>query len=444
VCTDHGAQRTPGEPTPYDLGMAEVAAGRRTLLKLGGAGLVFSTAVGTGAAEADGPRSLRRTKKRAYVLVIDGCLPAEIDSGLTPNLAALRNGGYRYSRASSMPIMETLPNHVMMMTGMRPDRTGVPGNNIYDRREKVIREMDRPSDIKVDTIIERLNRNGLRTGTVLSKTYLYGIFGTRATDRWEPMPIIPVSDHAPDLFTMEAALTMLDELDPHLMFVNLGDIDRLGHSDVTGPIGVKALRRLALAQTDLQVGRFVAALKSSGKWASSMVIVLADHSMDWSTTTNVVSLQGPFEDDRLLRGNFVIGDNGGADLVYWTGPRSQRERGLERMREIARATPGVLTVRDPGAKNMRLGPEAGDLVVYCRAGWRFSDPDPLTSNPIPGNHGHPATRPIPFFIAGGHPRVRKGRASSRIAKTIDVAPTVADFFGIDEEPRGGYDGRSRL
>ena len=89
---------------------------------------------------------------------------------------------------------------------------------------------------------------------MLSKEYLYGIFGTRATHRWEPMPIIPVSGHAPDVFTMQAALAMLDELDPHLMFVNLGDIDRFGHSDLTGPLGLKAARR-AGAGADRRAGR---------------------------------------------------------------------------------------------------------------------------------------------------------------------------------------------
>ena len=41
----------------------------------------------------------------------------------------------------------------------------------------------------------------LRRGTVLSKEYPHGIFGTRATYRWEPQPIIPVSGHAPDIAT---------------------------------------------------------------------------------------------------------------------------------------------------------------------------------------------------------------------------------------------------
>ncbi|MGA8258508.1 MAG: nucleotide pyrophosphatase/phosphodiesterase family protein [Nocardioides sp.] len=437
-CASH---RPAGEPGPYALGAAEIASGRRTLLKAGAAGLAFSTAaVATPSVAAPG----RETRKRAYVIVIDGCLPEEIDSGLTPNLRDLRNRGLRFPRARSMPIMETIPNHVMMMTGVRPDRSGVPANAVYDRAEKTVRDLDRPSDLQADTIIERLNRRGLRTGTVLSKEYLYGIFGTRATARWEPAPIIPVSEHAPDLFTMNAALAMLDDVDPHLMFVNLGDIDRGAHVDITGPSGIKAVRRAVLIDTDLLVGRFVAELKSSGRWRDSIVIVLADHSMDFSTTDRVISLQGVMDADPLLGGKVVIAANGGADLLYFTGPASQRDKAVKRMRSLASDVPGVLSALDRRQRSLRLGPEAGDVVVYCKAGWRFSDPDPITNNPIPGNHGHPATQAIPFFIGGGHPMVPRRRASSALARTVDVAPTVASFFGLRGGPRGGWDGRARL
>jgi arylsulfatase A-like enzyme len=426
--------------TPFEAGLAEVRTGRRTLLKVGGAGLAFSTAVGTAAAAAAGPPPGHR--KRAYVLVIDGCIPGEIDSGLTPNLRALRDGGYRFPRAVSMPIMETIPNHVMMMTGMRPDRTGVPANAIYDRVLGATRTMDRASDIRADTVIQRLNRRGYRTGTVLSKEYLYGVFGARATHRWEPAPIIPVSGHAPDVFTMRAARTMMREYDPHLMFVNLGDIDRFGHSDFTGTT-VRLARRLALADTDRLVGQFVDLLKSTGRWRHSMLIVLADHSMDWSTPDRVISLQASMDADPLLAGQVRISANGGADLLYWTGASADRPRAIHRMRQIALATPGVLSAPRRDAKALRLGPNAGDVVVFCKAGWRFSDPNPVTDNPIPGNHGHPATRPIPFFIAGGHPRIPQRKASSALARTVDVAPTVASFFGAGK-PRRGWDGRARI
>lgn len=407
---------------------------RRTFLQAGAAGLVFSTI-------ADTPAQAARSRKRAYVLVIDGCRPDELDYGLTPNLAALRDGGLRFAQAQSMPVMETIPNHVMMMTGLRPDRTGVPANSVYDRELGAVRDMDRPSDIRCETLIGRLNRRGHTTGTVLSKEYLYGVFGGRATHRWEPSPTLPITEHAPDVFTIEAALEMLEQFDPNLMFVNLGDIDRFGHADLTGTT-LQLARQLALADTDLQVQRFIDALKASGARENAVVIVLADHSMDWSTPDKVISLAGPLEADPLLAGKVQIADNGGADLLYWTGPRSQREQAVGRMRAIAREQDGVLAAYARTADWLRLGPEAGDVVVFCQAGWRFSDPD-LTSNPIPGNHGHPATRAIPFFIAGGHPVVPSAEVSSRVARTLDVAPTLARFFGVGR-PSGGYDGRALL
>ena len=436
-----GGRHAAGEPTPYDVGRAELATGRRTLLKAGG-GLAFSAAaLAASSGEAAAAAAVR---KRVYVVVIDGCGPDEIGQGLTPNLFNLQQRGSQFARATSMPIMETIPNHVMMMTGLRPDRMGVPANSIYDRARKEIRDLDMPSDITSDTIIERLGRRGLRTGTVLSKEYLYGVFGTRATARWEPAPIIPVSGHAPDEFTIRAAMAMVENLDPHLMFVNLGDIDRYGHTDFTGPIGAKAARRLALTKTDGYVKQFVDLLVERGLWKNAMMIVLADHSMDWSTTNQVVSLTAPVEADPFLRGKVVIADNGGADLLYWVGAASQKEEAVRRMLRIANAQPGVLAAFDRRQPSLRLGPQAGEVVAFCRAGWRFSDPEPRTSNPIPGNHGHPATRPIPFFISGGHPSIGRFRASPLVAQTVDVAPTVTKFFGLKGAPRGGWDGRARI
>ena len=77
-----------------------------------------------------------------------------------------------------------------------------------------MRDLDRATDLRFPTVIERLNAAGYCTGTVLSKKYLYGIFGTRATYRWEPSPLVPVTNHAPDAFTMDALISMVDERRP--------------------------------------------------------------------------------------------------------------------------------------------------------------------------------------------------------------------------------------
>ncbi len=108
---------------------------------------------------------------------------------------------------------------------------------------------------------------------------------------------------------------------------------------------------------------------------------------------------------------------------------------------LSSAVPGVLSAHDPRVTpSLRTGPLGGDVIVYAEAGWRFSDPDQL-SNPIPGNHGHPATTPIPFFVAGGH-RLVPGRRTSSAGRDRRRAPTCR-LLRVGA-PRGGYDGRSRL
>lgn len=397
----------------------------------GGAAVVLSSAFGAPAARASGGL-------RVYVLVVDGCRPDEITPVLTPRLHALKSAGTWFAGARSLPVMETIPNHVMMMTGVRPDRSGVPANSVYDRAEAVVRDLDRPTDLRFPTLLERLRASGRTTGSVLSKKYLFGIFGTRATYRWEPFPLLPVTGHAPDAATTDALLAMVDGPDPDLVFANLGDIDRVGHSDLSGT-SLRAARTAALASTDLQVGRFVDHLTAAGSWERSVLLVLADHSMDWSLPTNLVSVDSILAARPDLRSSVQIGQNGGADLLYWTGNRAGRRAGLAEVRRLVAAHPGVLAVHAPA--ELRLGPEAGDLVAYCRAGWRFTDPTPM-SNPIPGNHGHPATEPIPFLVSGGHPAVRRGAVSGEPARTVDVAPTVGALFGL-KAPSGGYDGTVR-
>ncbi|GAB4100692.1 alkaline phosphatase family protein [Sinomonas halotolerans] len=417
-------------------GSAAWTTGRRDFLRLaaaGGAGIVLSASAGTAwAAPAVGSRT------RTYVVVVDGCRPDEITAGLTPRLAALRADGAHFPAARSLPVMETIPNHVMMMTGVRPDRSGVPANSVFDRAEGVVRDLDRPADLRFPTLLERLRERGLTTGSVLSKEYLFGVFGERATYRWEPYPLIPGTNHAPDAATMDALLAMVDGPDPDLVFTNLGDVDRVGHTDLTGTT-LRAARETALADTDLQMGRLVDRLRETGKWETSVIVVLADHSMDWSVPTNVVSVSLALSARPDLQQSVTIAQNGGADLLYWTGPEAQRAEGLAAVRALVEAHPGVLSVRSPG--ELRLGAEAGDLVAFCRAGWRFADPY-VASNPIPGNHGHPATEPIPFFVAGGSPRVARGTVSSEPARTLDVAPTVGALYGL-RAPAGGYDGVSR-
>jgi predicted AlkP superfamily pyrophosphatase or phosphodiesterase len=120
---------------------------RRFLVGAVGAGVIAATGPLASAAHAGPKPPGTAPRTRVYVLVTDGCSPGEITPTLMPNLSALRDAGTDYPAAQSLPVMETIPNHVMMMTGVRPDRSGVPANSIYDRVERQVRELDRPSDL---------------------------------------------------------------------------------------------------------------------------------------------------------------------------------------------------------------------------------------------------------------------------------------------------------
>jgi ectonucleotide pyrophosphatase/phosphodiesterase family member 5 len=407
---------------------------RRTLLG-GAAGAAALGALGAVSASTAGAAG----DLRVYVLVVDGCRPDEAAGEHLSVVRDLAEQGTSYSQARSVTVAETIPNHVAMMTGVHPDRSGVPANSVWDPARGEVRDLGEATDLTAPTLLDRLPAElGLRTASVLSKDYLFGVFGERASLRWEPSPMLPITNHAPDIFTMGAALDMIDDHDPAFMFVNLGDVDRFGHADLTGS-SIKILRTLALIDTNAQLGRFVDHLRDKGKWENSVVIVLADHAMDWSLPLSIINLHGAFDDDPLLAGNVQIAQNGGADLLYWTGEAASRADAVVHMRQIAESTDGVLSVHDPA--ELRLGANAGDLVAYAKAGWRFTDPS-VISNPIPGNHGHPATEEIPFVISGGHPMVRRGQVSPAPTHTMDVAPTVAALFGLPAPP-GGWDGELR-
>ena len=401
-----------------------------TLAAAGGASVVLST---TGSADP----AAAAAGTRVYVLVVDGCRPGEISTGLTPRLAAVRKAGANFPEARAMPITQTLPNHVMMMTGVRPDRSGVPANFIYDRAEKRTRQVARAGDLVFPTLLDRLRSTGRRTGSVLSKEYLHTVFGTRANYRWEPYPLNPITDHASDSTTVDALITMVRRFDPDLVFVNLGDVDRIGHAAIPG-LTRDVARATSLINVDRQVGRFIDHLKAAGKWSSSMLVVLADHSMDWSVPDRIVSINGILASRPDLRGSIAMARNGGSNLLYWTGSSSARSAGLAAIRRLVSAHRGILAVHH--SSTVRLGPKGGDLVVYCRAGWRFSDSTEAVF--VPGNHGHPATEPIPFFIGGGSPKVRRGVSFPDPVRTIDVAPTVGALFRLGA-PSGGYDGTAR-
>jgi hypothetical protein len=83
-------------------------------------------------------------KLTVVVAVVDSLMPDEITEA-TPNLKALKDGGTFYAESRSIFNAETIPNHVAMMTGVNPDRSGIVANS-FVKRGQVIAPSTRDPD----------------------------------------------------------------------------------------------------------------------------------------------------------------------------------------------------------------------------------------------------------------------------------------------------------
>ena len=412
-----------------------------------------------------------------FVIVVDSLMPGEIGAALTPTptIAGIRDAGTQYTESRAVFSAETLPNHAAMMTGVYPETNGIPTNNYWSRQgEPEDRDLSLPTELEALTLFTRIKAEcpNIRTAAALSKDYLYELFsacGFSGSDcginvapdihfdpTADPTFIPQPAGLTPDVSTMQAALDALPNAD--FMFINLGQVDRMGHADETGVTGTPLFRNLVMQDTDLQIQRFIQALQSAGRWDKSIVFIVSDHGMDWSTPLNFVNTSPVTEP----LGLFAI-QNGGTNSYYVTNPLDpMRDSKLMLARTALLATPGVenawyreLNPADPGINTLLPShfharhENFGDLVASATEGFRFSEPS-QQSNPIPGNHGHKLTLHNTFMIGGGAPFVRAQTISEpdepvdhfeqRAAQSenVDVAPTVAWLFGMST---AGFEGR---
>jgi predicted AlkP superfamily pyrophosphatase or phosphodiesterase len=91
------------------------------------------------AAQTDAPEPMT-----VLVVVVDGLNPEEINP-TTPALWSLREQGTWWDEARAVLIAETIPNHVAMMTGVMPARSGIPANAYWDRTSDGPRRWRTPS-----------------------------------------------------------------------------------------------------------------------------------------------------------------------------------------------------------------------------------------------------------------------------------------------------------
>lgn len=431
------------------------------------------------------PATAQETARtRVYVMALDGLRPDEVAD--MPFLSSLAAAGTYYTEARAVMVAETIPNHVSMVTGAYPDRTGIVANTFPVPGTADTLQSGDPALLQADSVFTLVADQcpDLTTAAVTSKDYLFTVMdhdrnrdGKVDVDsnfaNVDDPSFVPGLGLTLDERTFLEAMRVSRERDPDFLFMNFGSIDRTGHVDPVGgataglPTGASPLLRdTQLVRTDALLRTFVEELRRSDRWSSTVLMITADHSMDFSSPLSTITLADDIAGDPLLADRFTIAQNGGAALYSLrdrTDPQGPAR--LAKLRAIAVATEGVdeALYRQPNSTDggeahwvgrvhpdwHQTGERSGDLLLTVRDGRRVSEPA-MTSNPIPGNHGMTSTLRIPIIVSGGL-GVRQQLVAPAApvsgavrlpeqAENVDLGTTAAWLLGA-RPPAAGFDGR---
>ena len=233
---------------------------KRFLLALGVLGLslaAWAQPVGTAAAA----RRPLTAVERVVIISIDGLRPDCLVRADAPVLHGLRREGASTLAARSVAAASTLPAHVSMLTGVEPRKHGIEWNG------------DPPAGRSgypaVPAIFELATRAGYRTAFIAGKPKL----AVLARPGTVAFAAILGGDAGTDANVSAAAVQMIEEHRPDLLFIHFPGADAVGHATGWGSPGQLA----AIAAIDVNIGAILSALERTGLRRSTVVIVTADH-----------------------------------------------------------------------------------------------------------------------------------------------------------------------
>ncbi len=198
--------------------------------------------------------------------------PDAVVQGITPRLDALAAQGVRFTEARTVvPI--TLPAHSTLLTGLRPDETGVRTNGLFALGDEAV------------TLAESARDEGWTTGAFVSAAVLdsdYGLaqgfstydddvgsgeagtFPQRRADATVDRALAWLRSRTPE----ERVFLWVHLFDPHLPWT-APEAHAAAHP--TDPYAAE------IAFTDAQTGRLLDGLQSLGRLDRALVVVTSDH-----------------------------------------------------------------------------------------------------------------------------------------------------------------------
>ncbi len=357
---------------------------------------------------------------------IDGFKPDYLTRGVTPNLNALADAGITAAMRPSFPSI-TFPNHYTLVTGLRPDRSGVVGNRMEDaRRPGQVFTMATDDPFwwtQAEPIWVTAEKAGIRTATMFWPGSNVDFGGVRPSD-WQQFAQAVSSGQRVDAII--DWLRRPPATRPKFLTLYFDVVDSAGHK--YGPDDANTTK--VVGEVDHQIGRLRAELAALGQPAN--LVIVADHGMAAISADRVIRL------DRLLpTGSFTsISDGPYAGITPVAGHEDAVAKLLLAPREhVSCWRKSEIPARLHYGTNPRVPP----FICLAETGWLALTRDPPADHPPSGGaHGFDVDAPemAALFIASGPAIKPMGRLAS--FDNVAVAPLLRDLIGLP--PATGGDG----
>ena len=358
---------------------------------------------------------------------IDGLRSDDLDRGITPNLSALAAQGVRAPMHPSFPA-KTYPNHYAMVTGLRPDRSGMVDNAIQDPAipgvtfktadRSTVR--DRRWWDQAEPTWVTAERAGIVTASMFWPGAEAAIQGVRP--RYSPAFRMEM----PAAARVDQVLAWLDlpkARRPAFITLYLDTVDTAGHRHGPGsPQSMAAIRGV-----DAAVGRLRTGLRRRG--IEPNLIVVSDHGMAATPPGQHISMDAilpPTTYRALTMGAFVT-------LYPVRGKEARVAKALTpRPHPRLQCWPKA---KIPAYLKYGRNPRVAPYVCLADVGWEVvSKAKPRTDL---GDHGFDPYAPdmTALFVANG-PGFRKA-ARLHAFDNVHLYPLLARLLGVKARPGDG-------
>lgn len=361
------------------------------------------------------------------LISIDGFRADYLERGLTPQMQNLADQGAIGKLRPSFPT-KTFPNHYALITGKRPDRNGIVGNNMVDpRRPNETFSLGDPKQAldpfwwnEAEPLWITAEQQGVRTATMF----------------W-PGSEVPFHDQRPrDWMRFDSAIsneqrvnTVLDwarrpaDIRPAFITLYFDTVDTAGHRFGADSREVND----AIADVDQKIGQLLSGLTAMQQPAR--LILVADHGMRTTSESEVIQLSEILSLDSIRA--VEVGPYAAIDPM--AGKEAEVEDALLRPHDHMNCSK-----RQDLPERLHYGknPRVAAIICIAQPGWSiFAGPAPWSANG--GSHGYDNMDPdmLALFIAyGTHLRGDIGTVDN-----IETYPLVARMIGVTPLPSDAAD-----